>query len=44
MTYRITARKSGETKIYTRTGDERVAALSADLARLGFRVTVELAA
>jgi hypothetical protein len=41
--YLITARKGGETKIYTRIGDERASALSSDLARLGYRVEVRLA-
>lgn len=44
MTYSITARKAGETKTYTRVGDERMTALSNDLARLGWRVVVTLSA
>jgi hypothetical protein len=42
FTYRIICRKAGETKTYIRVGDARVSALSSDMARLGYRVTVQV--
>jgi hypothetical protein len=42
FSYEIKARKLGETRTYIRHGEERVSALSSDLARQGWRVTVRV--